>query len=247
MIKKILIALYVFISLSGVNSLASDKFDVGVEGNYIYFRGPITKESSMALLREVNFSRKKKLIIQSEGGNVDDALIISDEIKKKSINLIIRGYCASSCANYILPSAKKAYLEKGSIVLFHGDVHTSYVPKIENTEESKKHHQEVMRIIEMERKFYSENKKSKIIHLAQKVRRASRNDFLYIEFDGNSFKCMGKSEYIWIPSPEILIRYKIIQEIINPVNNVGKHINTGNPDPVNYVYDNRNPFDSCMR
>lgn len=111
----------------GKNSFADPDYSIGTQGDYIYFRGLIDQKSSNEPINLLNKNPKKKLIIQSPGGMVEEAIKISKTMQKLKSALIVRGLCASSCANYLIPSATMAYIEIGSIILFHGDLQTSLI------------------------------------------------------------------------------------------------------------------------
>lgn len=63
--------------------------------------GPETYESFMGLL---NGSRVTMLTLTSEGGSIDDALLIGNQIKQKKIAVLVSDYCESACVLIALSS-----------------------------------------------------------------------------------------------------------------------------------------------
>jgi hypothetical protein len=65
------------------------------------------------------------VIVQSGGGEVDDALQVGKEIYKRRLNIIVDGRCGSSCANYWFVAAAHKTVNRGSWVGFHGNPSSS--------------------------------------------------------------------------------------------------------------------------
>lgn len=62
------------------------------------------------------------LEITSEGGGVRDAIAIGRRIAARRMELIVAGYCESSCANYLLPAAGRVRVTPGARIVLHGSV-----------------------------------------------------------------------------------------------------------------------------
>lgn len=62
----------------------------------------------------------KTIIVTSLGGDVKYGIYIGKDIYDRKLNVIVRDYCFSSCANYIFLAGKKKFIEKNSIIGFHG-------------------------------------------------------------------------------------------------------------------------------
>lgn len=60
------------------------------------------------------------IILNSGGGYVEVGLKIAAEMKRRNLNVIVRGFCVSSCANYLFLAGQKKTID--GIVGFHGNV-----------------------------------------------------------------------------------------------------------------------------
>jgi hypothetical protein len=61
----------------------------------------------------------KKIVIKSQGGDIDSAIKIGYFIKKNNIKIVVRGYCLSACSTYILPSSRYIEIEDNSVIGLH--------------------------------------------------------------------------------------------------------------------------------
>jgi hypothetical protein len=62
----------------------------------------------------------KKIIVTSLGGDVKYGIYIGKDIYDRNLDVVVRDYCFSSCANYIFLAGRKKTIEKNSIIGFHG-------------------------------------------------------------------------------------------------------------------------------
>lgn len=62
----------------------------------------------------------KRIIINSSGGSAEASIAIGKLIYSLNIDVEVKDLCASSCANYIFTSGRRKFLNKNSIVMFHG-------------------------------------------------------------------------------------------------------------------------------
>lgn len=60
-----------------------------------------------------------KIEITSQGGDTLTAIAISRIIRERNYELIIKKYCLSACAQWLMPSAKSLIVEAGAVVAFH--------------------------------------------------------------------------------------------------------------------------------
>lgn len=88
------------------------------------FVGPINFGTAERLRKEVPDG--SKMIFQSFGGRSEEAQQIARWMKSHRITLTIRGYCVSSCANYVsgVPGAQWG---QPAILLFHGGGQSTYI------------------------------------------------------------------------------------------------------------------------
>ncbi len=86
----------------------------------ISFDGDI-EEDDFSKFQNIYKPTDETLILNSTGGRMDAALDIgSTLVKNKSLTVVVRGICASSCANYLFLAGHTRRIEHG-IVGFHGD------------------------------------------------------------------------------------------------------------------------------
>jgi hypothetical protein len=70
----------------------------------------------MAIYQETDHT----LIVNSTGGNMAEGLRIGQVVLRAQMDVIIRGICASSCANYLFLAGRRKVLDHG-FVGFHGN------------------------------------------------------------------------------------------------------------------------------
>lgn len=78
-------------------------------------------------LASLKLSEIDELRISSRGGPADATLDLARRLADKVDSVIVDGLCASSCANYLLPIAKRLVVEPGSLVLLHGSIDVEQV------------------------------------------------------------------------------------------------------------------------
>jgi hypothetical protein len=62
----------------------------------------------------------RRVVVESEGGPVRFAIPVARLMAPLRVELVVRGRCNSSCANYLLPVARRVTLEPGAMILLHG-------------------------------------------------------------------------------------------------------------------------------
>lgn len=60
------------------------------------------------------------LVITSAGGEVDVAIFAAHIVAEMQLDVEVVGQCASSCANYLLPAARRVHVDPYSVVMVHG-------------------------------------------------------------------------------------------------------------------------------
>lgn len=83
---------------------------------------PATFETVTTVLASRESDDPLVVVIRSPGGDVDVALDIAELFKEYNATVVASEFCASSCANYILPSVAKRYVLKDTLLMFHGGV-----------------------------------------------------------------------------------------------------------------------------
>jgi hypothetical protein len=94
------------------------EFSCAYSGKNIHYNGNTTLQLVNCLLEAPAESRT--LAISSSGGDVDLAIFAAHIVKEMALDVEVVGWCASSCANYILPAAERIYLDQHSLVYVHG-------------------------------------------------------------------------------------------------------------------------------
>ncbi len=74
------------------------------------------------------------LTINSRGGDVYGGLKIGHLVHDHNLDVTVRGFCASSCANYIVTAAKQVMIEENGLLGWHGgSTQNLYSPLKDNT------------------------------------------------------------------------------------------------------------------
>lgn len=82
------------------------------------FDGVIQAESYQEFIKKID-AEVEEIILNSVGGSVESALAIATEIKRRNINVTVKGFCISSCANYLFLAGNKKMID--GIVGYHGN------------------------------------------------------------------------------------------------------------------------------
>jgi len=88
-----------------------------IDKDTLRFTGAIKEESFSEFQSKID-ANVKTIEINSGGGKVSASLKIANEISTRKINVVVRGFCISSCANYIFLAGAKKTID--GIVGFHG-------------------------------------------------------------------------------------------------------------------------------
>jgi|688.fasta_scaffold324794_1 hypothetical protein len=78
--------------------------------------------SSQTVDKVENIKKLSRVIINSEGGDADSAMIIGRKIFNDGATLEVQSKCISACANYLVPAARYLELNKNSFIVIHGAV-----------------------------------------------------------------------------------------------------------------------------
>lgn len=93
---------------------------IRINANIISFEGAIEIDE-LGRFQEVYRPTDEIIVLNSSGGRMDAALDIGRVlIQNRKLTAIVRGICASSCANYLFLAAKNKVIDHG-IVGFHGN------------------------------------------------------------------------------------------------------------------------------
>ena len=73
-------------------------------------------------------STTTEVIVDSQGGPAGVAIDIAERLAAlPNLTLTVKGRCASSCANYFLPVARRLVIEPGALILLHGGIDPAQV------------------------------------------------------------------------------------------------------------------------
>lgn len=100
-----------------------------LDANTISLKGDIDSNSLKSFTELVDY-RTTTLILTSRGGDVDAAIGIGKEMHDRGMSVVVRGYCVSSCANYLFLAGRRRIIEPNSFVGFHGTVTSMNIDKI---------------------------------------------------------------------------------------------------------------------
>lgn len=92
-------------------------YTIRTDGGDIFFSGRITSAAADSVIEEIGGARR--LIIFSNGGDVDAAIRIGHAVIEGSVTVEVDTLCASSCAHYIFAVAPAKVIREQSAVIFH--------------------------------------------------------------------------------------------------------------------------------
>lgn len=106
--------------LTSQHALASSLADR--DYNALHYDGPITQENNQKLFSEFDNATDKPdlLIISSGGGDIIQGMALGKWVHDHNLNVEVGVVCASSCANYVFPAGNIKFLNKDSVLLWHG-------------------------------------------------------------------------------------------------------------------------------
>ena len=98
------------------------------EGAAVVFTGRIDA-ASVALARDLlQQTGVTRLVITSGGGLVDPALDLAEAVHARELDVEVPTACMSSCANYVVPAARRKLLGRPGAVAWHGTMaHVMYL------------------------------------------------------------------------------------------------------------------------
>jgi hypothetical protein len=93
-----------------------------VQGGDLIFDGQINSENFGAVVKAAAASKTplRRLVITSTGGDARDALAFAEFVQKSHLDVVVRDYCNSGCAQYVFVAGKRKIVEPGALVAFHG-------------------------------------------------------------------------------------------------------------------------------
>lgn len=92
------------------------------EAKAICISGYIDWALASAVEREISAGQRDidHIVVESDGGEVAPSIRISEKIEPLEATVVVRGRCASSCAQFLFVTPQRKVILKGGHVLFHG-------------------------------------------------------------------------------------------------------------------------------
>lgn len=96
-------------------------YSIDREGNAITIKGDITKSLYEKVSKYLAEGNIKRIIINSNGGDIDAGISIGHLIYKYNLDIEVFDRCISSCANYLFTAAVNKTIRDGAAVIWHGN------------------------------------------------------------------------------------------------------------------------------
>ena len=121
-IKSGLLVILCLLCLEACTSTGSSREIREVESGVFIFKSPTNEKSVDRLIGIIRRSpnRATTLILNSGGEEIHSALKLGSYLAEKQLNIIVREFCASSCANYLLTAGRSVLVEKDALIGWHG-------------------------------------------------------------------------------------------------------------------------------
>ncbi len=110
---------------------ASASVKVYTQGNDIFYTGDMTEAGADKFLTALNNATTPitRLVIDSDGGEIGAGMNIGEAILDRELAVRVENACFSSCANYVLTTAKSITLGDGAAYGWHGGAYQPvYIP-----------------------------------------------------------------------------------------------------------------------
>jgi hypothetical protein len=96
--------------------------DIRVARNALCFTGDIDAATAERAETLMGDRRLTAMVITSDGGEVTAALRLARALRARSLLLVVKNHCISSCANFLFPAARTKAVAPDSILIFHGGI-----------------------------------------------------------------------------------------------------------------------------
>jgi hypothetical protein len=212
--------------------------------NGIGFDGCISQQS-VALFVSKATPNVGTLVIRSEGGDVRAAIAMAEEVRRRGMQIRIRGYCNSSCANYLLPVAVAVVAEQGARVVLHGDARST------RTRVDGRDYFDPMLVVMLDQMSVSEENLARsspmvdVVHAAQTIASAPLGASVTVALGGTKKVCVGLGQLPWAPSLQVLRAIKLIGDVVAPNPALLPELPSREASWLPDETGDTNPFDSC--
>lgn len=148
------------------------------KGQDYYFKGKIDRDSSASILNSLS-KGVKRFFITSGGGDAAAALRIAKIIVANEVEVIVKDYCFSSCANYIFLSGARKSLSANSVLGFHGGFY-----KNSSSSELRNLPTEVVKLLGEDSRFFDKLQiNRKLFELSHELTKPKETKEIYIVKD----------------------------------------------------------------
>lgn len=86
-------------------------------------------DAMTACVRERLAPTTTELVVDSEGGEAGAGLDIADLLQGRGLTIRVREWCNSSCANFLLPMARRLVIEPGAMIQIHGGIDPAHLAR----------------------------------------------------------------------------------------------------------------------
>ena len=86
-----------------------------------HYTGSISKQLNEQFFNLVKGKTVNRLVITSDGGDVAAGIALGSWVHQFGVDVEIREYCLSSCANYVFTAGKNKVITSGAVVAWHGN------------------------------------------------------------------------------------------------------------------------------
>ena len=108
-------ALFLMIFCSGVSA------EITIENNTATYTGSIEADLNRSLFQQIAGKNITRLVITSDGGDVVAGIALGQWVFDNGIDIEVRDYCLSSCANYVFTAGRNKVIHPGAVVAWHGN------------------------------------------------------------------------------------------------------------------------------
>jgi hypothetical protein len=89
-------------------------------GDAVVFEGRIDADAARRAIALLQDPAVARLVITSGGGLVDAALELAEVVHARRLDVEVPVSCLSSCANYVVPAARRKLLARAGVLGWHG-------------------------------------------------------------------------------------------------------------------------------
>lgn len=191
---------------------------IRVDKDTIKLDGDIDRDSYQSYL-DAAAGGYSKVVLKSSGGFPMPALMIAEEIRKISPEIIVESHCLSACANYLLLASPAPHVECGALIIWHGSPSNDFDSNIRIMHEQNKNLKLIEKYEAWSRKYKSMedgyftsigvNKKilSDSVAIVSRDKVAPEVKFEFDDMTGNYSETVSSG--LWIPAVKVIRSYGV--------------------------------------